>query len=245
RAGENSSRRPYVKYANDGRGRFDLFYTDGHPRDVKNNSVYHLYYEAGAFRKSDGTVIRTLDDVMAGKSLLPEDGTLIFDGGGADGRGWVWDLEYDQAGRPWGAFISSPSGDIGTDMRYWTCRYVDGAWQVEQIAFAGSNLYPDEQHYAGGIALDPRHDDHVVVSADVDPATNEPLPGRVYQLFRGEKLDGKWAWTQLTFDPVDNQLRPVLIRGDRQALVWFAGEYVWFGDYRTKVMLSLGLDVPA
>ncbi|MBB6429237.1 glycoside hydrolase family 88 protein [Algisphaera agarilytica] len=240
-AGENSNQRPYVKYVHNGKDRFDLLYTDGHPRDLKANNVYHLYYFDGAFRRSDGTVIRTMDQIVAGDSLAAEEGTLVFDGSGASGRGWVWDLEYDRAGQPYGAFISSPSGDIGTDMRYWTARLIDGEWQTEEIAFAGSNLYPKEQHYAGGIALDPHDDQRVVVSADVHPATNEPLPGRVYQLFKGTKSEnGDWDWEQLTFDPVNHQLRPVLVRDRPETLVWFAGEYATYADYRCKVMASFG-----
>ncbi|MEM1110150.1 MAG: glycoside hydrolase family 88 protein [Planctomycetota bacterium] len=239
-AGEDSNQRPYVKYADNGKDRFDLLYTDGHPRNSKDNNVYHLYYQDGAFRKTDGTIILTLDEVLAGETMTPEEGTLVFDGGTENGRGWVWDLEYDQAGQPYGAFIASPSGDIGTDMRYWTGRVVDGKWKAEEIAFAGSNLYPEEQHYAGGIALDPHDDSRIVVSADVNPKTNEPLPDRVYQLFSGKRADdgSGWEWEQLTFDPVNNQLRPVLVRDRPETLVWFAGEYVWYGDYRSKVMVS-------
>ncbi|HOB32476.1 MAG TPA: BNR-4 repeat-containing protein, partial [Verrucomicrobiota bacterium] len=52
----SGSVRPYVKIASDGRRRIDFLYTDGHPRDV-TNSLYHLYYESGVFRKTDGTAV--------------------------------------------------------------------------------------------------------------------------------------------------------------------------------------------
>ncbi|MEM6391252.1 MAG: glycoside hydrolase family 88 protein [Planctomycetota bacterium] len=241
RAGTNSNRRPYVKYADNGKDRIDIFYNDGHPRDVKNNHVYHAYYKSGVFYKTDGTPIKSMEELRE-SPLVPEDGTRLFDGGTDAGRGWVWDLELSSAGNPQAAFISSPSGEIGTDMRYWVATWNEDAWYVEEIGFAGSNLYPKEQHYAGGIALDPFNPDRVVVSADVHPGTGEPLPQRIYQLFKGTRsADSGWAWEQLTFDPVNNQLRPFLLRDRPNTLVWFAGEYNTYTNYRTKILVSLGL----
>lgn len=237
RVGEGSQR-PYIKYSSNGKDRIDLLYTDGHPRGCKQNNVYHMYYKDGAFRTSDGTVIRTMAELQ-GNPMKPQDGTLVFDGSTSSGRGWVWDLEYDQNGQPFGAFISSPSGNMGTDMRYWTARRVDGKWTAEQVAFAGSNLYPKEQHYAGGIALNPANDQEVVISADVNPQTGKPLPKRIYQLFKGTKnLDG-WTWEQLTHDPVNNHLRPVIVRGKQNALFWFSGQYRAYTDYDCSIMMSL------
>ncbi|VGO19185.1 glycoside hydrolase family 88 protein [Pontiella sulfatireligans] len=231
------SARPYIKYVSNGKDRIDLFYTDGHPRDCKQNNVYHMYYKDGAFRKSDGTEIRNLHELQD-KPMEPQDGTLVFDGSTPNGRGWVWDLEYDQTGQPFGAFISSPSGDMGTDMRYWTARLENGQWACEQIAFAGSNLYPKEQHYAGGVALHPQNDQQVVISADVNPKTGKPLPKRIYQLFKGTRSNGVWKWEQLTHDPVNNHLRPVIVRGKENALFWFAGDYTRYQEYDCQIMAS-------
>lgn len=237
RVGEGSAR-PYIKYVSNGRDRIDLFYTDGHPRDSKQNNVYHLFYKDGAFHKTDGSVIRTVEELKT-KPMLPQDGTLVFDGSTPNGRGWVWDMEYDQNGQPFGAFISSPSGQMGSDMRYWTARISDGQWSCEQIAFAGSNLYRKEEHYAGGIALDPQNDQQVVISADVEPATGKPLPQGIYQLFKGTRENGHWKWEQLTHDPVNNQLRPVIVRGKENAVFWFAGEYIRYQEYDCQIMMSL------
>src|ERR1051325_2807624 len=51
------STRPYVKYASDSTNRIDFLYTDGHPREVVTNSLYHMFYQGGAFYKTDGTFI--------------------------------------------------------------------------------------------------------------------------------------------------------------------------------------------
>ena len=175
-SGTKGNQRPHVKYVSDGEDRIDLFYTDGHPRDSKQNNVYHIYYRKGAFHDSNGKVLRTLEN-LTGNPIKVEEGTLVFDGSASHGRGWVWDLEYDQQGRPYGAFISSPSGDIGTDIRYWAARFDGSVWSTEEIAYAGSNLYLEEQHYAGGIALDPFDAQRVVISADVHPKNRRAAAG--------------------------------------------------------------------
>ena len=229
--------RPYIKYASNGKDRIDLFYTDGHPRNVKQNNVYHIFYKDGAFRKSDGSVVRTLDALKT-NPMTPEEGTLVFSGATDKGRGWVWDLEYDQNSQPYGAFISSPSGQMGTDMRYWTASYKNGKWSTEEIAFAGSNLYPKEEHYAGGIALNPSNSNEVVISADVNPKTGEALPKRFYQLFKGTRGENGWNWTQLTHDPLNSHLRPTIVRGKNNALFWFAGEYKRYQEYDCEVLMS-------
>lgn len=236
-SGENSSKRPYVKYVSNGKDRIDMIYTEGHPRDIKNNNIYHIYYQKGAFYNSKGKRLRTMKQ-LANKPILPEEGTLIFDGSTESGRGWVHDLEYDEKGQPFAAFISSPSGDIGTDMRYWTAKLEGKKWQIEEIAFAGSNLYPREQHYAGGIALQPNNSKELVISADVNPSTGKALAKRKYQLFKGTKTNGEWQWKQLTFDPVFDHLRPIITRGEKNALFWFTGDYRTYKDYETDVMMS-------
>ncbi|WNJ17562.1 glycoside hydrolase family 88 protein [Pontibacter sp. G13] len=236
-AGTKSNKRPYVKYISNGKDRIDFLYTDGHPRQMKQNNVYHFYYSKGAFYTSKGTLIRTMEALKT-DPIRPEEGTMIFDGSTDSGRGWVHDLEYDEEGNPHAAFISSPSGDMGTDMRYWTATFNGRKWKKEEIGFAGSNLYPKEQHYAGGIALYPANGNTVIISADVHPSTGEPLPKRRYQLFKGVKKGKSWNWEQLTFDPVFDHLRPVIVRGERNALFWFTGDYRTFLNYHTDVMMS-------
>jgi len=236
-SGSDSNRRPYVKYVSNGKDRIDFLYTDGHPRDVKQNNVYHFYYKKGVFCTSNGKKIRTMAELKK-KPIKPEEGTLVFDGSTPSGRGWVYDLEYDENGYPHAAFVSAPSGDIGSDMRYWNATFDGKKWTKEEIAFAGSNLYPLEQHYAGGFALYPGKANEVVISANVYPQTGKQLPNNKYQLFKGIKEGNNWTWTQLTFDPVFDHLRPVIVRGEKNALFWFTGDYHSFLDYHTDIMMS-------
>ncbi|MDQ8201439.1 glycoside hydrolase family 88 protein [Pelagicoccus sp. SDUM812003] len=240
KADEDSGQRPYVRYASNGAGRIDFFYTDGHLRRSPRNSIYHLYYEEGRFCTSTGVVLRTLETIRD-KPIDLEEGTLVFDCGTPHGRGWVWDLEYDSAGQPWGAFISVPSGQVGTGLRYCDARFaLEKGWQVEEIAYAGSNLYPAEEHCTGGITLDPQNENQVVISTNVSPDSGKALPQGIYQLFKGTRDSEGWKWEQLTHDPRCDQLRPVIVRGYPEALFWLAGDYRSYRDFDCSIQATIG-----
>jgi hypothetical protein len=234
------STRPYVKYVGNGKDRIDLLYTDGHPRDVPKNNVYHLYYSNGGFHKSDGTLIRTLEEVKT-NPLVPADGTRVYDGNSASGRGWVWDLEYDAQGCPVAAYISSPDGADGNDLRYrygrWNGR--SKTWIEGQIAYAGTHIYVPENHYAGGISLDPADANTVYISANADPATGKRNTTGHYQIFRGTKKGGAdWQWTQLTSDTDTDNLRPIVPRnhGFKTCVIWLQGSYRAYTNYSTRIV---------
>lgn len=235
--------RPYVKYADNGKDRIDFIYTDGHPREETNNNIYHMYYQGGAFHRSDGSVVRTLEETRK-QPLRPADGTRVYDGAGPLGRGWVHDLEYGAAGTPVAAFISSPDGDEGSDLRYWISRWNKRtlSWETQAIAYAGSHLYSRERHYAGGIALDPENERVVYISANVDPATGQPNGTGRYQIYRGvaqEEAGSRFTWEQLTFDVQADNLRPFVPRQhgrkDAPCVMWMRGDYRSYTDYRTDI----------
>lgn len=232
--------RPYVKYADNGKNRIDILYTDGHPRNEPTNNVYHMYYKNGSFYKSDGTLIKTMEQVKE-DPMVPADGTLIYDGS-TDGRGWVWDVEYDQNGDPVGVFINSADHARGNDLRYRYARWdaKNKQWHQQQIAFAGTHLYMPENHYAGGIAIDPDDTNIVYISCDVDPTTGQANETGRYQIYQGQTPDNgeSWKWKQLTFDTQVDNLRPVVPRhhGQKICVIWFQGEYKTYTNYQTRIV---------
>lgn len=234
----NDRTRPYVKYANNGKDRIDLIFTDAHPRKDPRNNVYHIYYQNEAFHKSDGTLIRSLQAVKE-QPLLPSDATLIYSGSEA-GRGWVWDLEYDESGHPVAAFINSVDHEIGNDLRYRIARWdsVSKTWNQSQIAYAGTHLYDREEHYAGGIAIDPQNTRQIYLSADVDPETGRANDTGRYQIYRGVHESGAWRFEQLTHDAQVDNIRPVVPRGHdfEQMALWLQGRYTHYEDYQTAVV---------
>lgn len=233
--------RPYVKYVSNGRDRIDFLFTDGHPRNEPTNNIYHMYYTGGNLYRSDGTLIRSLAEVKSGHPVLPSEATQVYDGR-TEGRGWVWDLEYDQAGNPVAAYINSADGDLGKDLRYRYARWDAAAkhWREQQIAYAGEHLYVPENHYAGGISIDPNDANTVYISTAVNPQTGQPGDTGRRQIFRGHTADGgvMWKWEQLTFDAAADNLRPFVPRQTTlpTCVLWFRGQYTTYLNYDTDIV---------
>ena len=233
--------RPYVKYADNGKDRIDILFTDGHPRDNAANNIYHMYYLTGNLHRSDGSLIRSMADIMAGSPVLPSEATLVYDGKSA-GRGWVWDMAYGPDGSPVAVFINSTDGDEGSDLRFRYARWdaTSNSWIQQQIAHAGRHLYVPENHYSGGIAIDPNNVNQVYISTEVDPATGKPGETGRKQIFRGTASDhgAKWTWQQLTFDPAADNLRPYLPRQKEFAncVLWMRGRYDSYINYDTDIV---------
>jgi rhamnogalacturonyl hydrolase YesR len=233
--------RPYVKYVGNDRDRIDLVYTDGHPRREPRNNVYHLAYEGGAFHDSAGRMVREMGDLKA-DPIRPTEGTLIYDGSGPMGRAWTHDFAAYPDGTLMAAFITSPDGAEGGDLRYWVATRKPGSteWENRQIAHAGSYLYTRERHYAGGITLDPEQPGVVYISANVDPHDGTANSTGRYQLHRATlpaDAEEPIAWQQLTFDPDRDNIRPFvpLDHGREACVLWVHGNYRSYLIYDTDI----------
>jgi hypothetical protein len=228
---------PYLKYALGGGDTVHFVATDDHPRNY-DNSIYHGYLKAGDLHLSDGTSLGQLSTSVETR-IAAWDLTRVFQGG-PDSVGWVIDLELDGDGRPYLVFSVQkdgkglPAGRGGMDHRFGYGRWDGSAWQVQEMAFAGTRLYPGEDDYTGLAALDPNDPNVVYISTDADPATGVPLlsaaDGRRHrELYRGTRRDSgrSWSWEPITANSNVDNLRPVVPKwaDARTALVWMRGSY--------------------
>ena len=114
------------------------------------------------------------------------------------------------------------------------------SWKQQEIGHAGRHLYVPENHYAGGIAIDPNNINQVYLSTEVDPATGKPGETGRTQIFRGTTSDqgAKWTWQQLTFDPASDNIRPYLPRQKHfsNCILWMRGRYDTYIDYDTDIV---------
>jgi len=263
----SGSTRPYPRYTSNGTDRIDLIYTDGHPRDV-DNSVYHLYYQNGNLRKTDGTLIDTLANIPLDHDG-GERGSVIYQYSNAvwgaedgpddwipTGRGWTWDVHYGSGGNPVCVFQVQKDNVTGSGWNhdriyYYYARWTGTEWERHFIAHAGRPLYSAEDDYGGGMCLDPEDPRIVYISTnaanpfaltDID---NVPLrPNERYEIYRGFTADGgkTFEWTPVTESSAADNLRPIVpMNHDRsEFLVWFHGTYTSYTSYSTKVLARIG-----
>lgn len=207
---------PYVKVVQNGTDRIDFFLTDGHPEFTATNSIYHCYYQGGAFRKTDGTTV-TLP-INPAVEL-----TQVYSG--ATNRAWIWDAAINGSGEPVCVFAVFNST---TDHRYRFAKLTAGSWGTAEICTAGRYLYAGQAYYSGGIAIDPDDVDTVFASRFVDG---------VPQIFR-HTFSGTWsAGTRITGEA--RAFRPYVVRNAsaEPRLLYLKGEYTSFTDYNTTVEL--------
>jgi hypothetical protein len=260
--------RPYPRYCSNGSDRIDLIYTDGHPRDV-NNSIYHLYYRAGAFHRTDGTLVDTVANLpldheggQRGAVIYPYSSAAWGPGQGPDdwipgARGWTWDVHYGADGHPVCVFQVQTGTDAtwaSSRIYYYHARWTGSAWERKFIAQGGRGIYAAESDYGGGMCIDPQHPNVIYLSSNAaDPfalgdVANVPLkPDARYELYRGVTTDGgqTFTWEPLTHDSARDNLRPIVPEGhgyDR-ALLWFHGTYASYTNFDTRVLALLENDL--
>lgn len=241
-----TGQRPYVKYASDGATIIHIAFTDGHPRNEAENSIYYMRYSKGAFLKADGTLIRKLADVAA-NPIEPSEADRVYDGKSA-GRAWIWDVAFDAKGAPILVHSVCPAEN---DHRYWYARWNGKSWDDALLAKAGgwfpqtpAGKIEPEPHYSGGIILDP-----------VDPSIvylSRPSPKGVFEIEKWSTGDGgkTWASLAITSGSAKGSARPILphpMLGQRPArrfLFWMHGDYVHYTNYATGIRYHAWTETP-
>jgi hypothetical protein len=243
--------RPYLAAASDG-ARLHLLACDGNPTEYRGNRVGYATVQPDlSIRDNAGRKIG-----MVGASP-PTVGALtrLFDGvAGADEAGdtdgWLCDVKLIE-GRPTALLsVRDPWPPDAAAVGSWRHRYLwarqrgTGAWTVEHLAWAGSELYLRQPDYSGLAALDPTNAQRTVISTDVHPLDGTPLvsnaDGLVHrELWEGFRVgEGEWTWTPLTEHSAHDHLRPVIAsNGTRKALAWMQGSYRSWTDWSTQIMV--------
>jgi hypothetical protein len=227
---EDRAIRPYTKITSDGEAAIHIAFTDGHPRDEPQNSIYYLRYEGGRFYRANGTLVGRSDDLP----VQHRDSDVVYDGRLTGVRAWVWDIAVDEEGRPAIAYTRLPAE---SDHRYHYARWNGDAWQDVEVT-PGGGWFPQtaegeqerEPHYSGGMALD-----------HADPSTlyvSRPVNGE-FEIERWHTSDGGESWTSepVTRDSVQPQVRPVVPRGG-DGVMWMSGLYEHYTRYRTGIMFA-------
>lgn len=243
--------RAYLRYASDGKSRIHFITTEEHPRH-HNNSIYHGYYEGGNLYRSDGTLVGPISRT-ANSPFKPTDFTMVYDGDVSTRSdvAWTSDIKLNAQGYPYIVFSVTKDpitrGETrntslgGLDHRYHYASWDGANWYEQEIAFAGSRLYPGENEYTGLISLHPTNPKVVYLSADVDPTNGKALEvagQRRYEIFRGERTatTNAWTWTPITYQSAMDNIRPIVLAdAEKEVVLWLSGRYTTYKDYQLEV----------
>jgi hypothetical protein len=243
--------RPYVLAASDG-GRLHLLVSDGNPTERRGTSIFSATIDAaGVITTGNGRPVGAVG------ATAPHVGTLTRVIGGEVGAdeahdtdAWLVDLRIHR-GRPHAILSVRDPRPPGEGVGVWRHRYLRvhadarGQWQVEHLAWAGSELYANQPDYTGLATLDPTDPDRVVTSSDVHPATGAVLRSNAdgqphHELHEGRRAsDGSWSWTALTADSIEDHLRPILVDrpGHAPVLAWMRGSYRSWRGFATAIVV--------
>jgi hypothetical protein len=245
---------PYTKYASNGKDTIHFVATEDHPRNY-DNSLYHGMVRGGQILGSDGTKLASLAQ-GTNATLKAWELTRVYQGGPTN-VAWMCDLALDAAERPVVLFTTQrdgkglPMGSGGLDHRFHYGLWDGSHWQVHEIAYAGTRLYPGEDDYTGLGSIDPKHPDIVYISTDANPSTGAPLISKAnfrrhHELFRGVTTDSgaTWNWVPITRNSTTDNLRPLVPSWNdsagRTVVIWMRGAYrVNRGEWGTEVWCTL------
>jgi putative BNR repeat neuraminidase len=248
--------RPYIKYATNGVDTISFAFTDGHPREVANNSVYAAVYRKGVLRAPDGTRLSVIDATAEGDETTADaglplgpahtnwlrpstahpqgNGGLVYDGSGPGGVGWVEAMALSPQNVP--VIVYSTYADP-TDAIYRYARWNGSGWTDSAITDAGGKITTGEAEpqYSGGADLDHNDPSTVYLSRETYPGSEQ------WELEVWTTGDGGATFAshhEITSDSVLKNVRPVVPWGSpgEIKLLWMVGSYdIWNGGYRTQL----------
>ncbi|NND08840.1 MAG: hypothetical protein HKN87_20910 [Saprospiraceae bacterium] len=231
----DSNNRPYVKYASDNVKRIHLVFTTGHPLIEPENAVYHCYYEADAFWRSDGSKICSVEDLP----FEPKEATLVYHPKGDSGRAWLADMAIDEHGQPVILYTRHPT-EIDHRYRYAWFDDVKKQWRDYEICKAGKwfpqtqpNTQERELHYHGNLTIHPDNPKLIYVSRQIE--------GRFEIEKRTTNDRGKtWFVEPITTHSEYDQVRPYIPRNskkeDATMVLWMENKkYIHYTDYDTRI----------
>ncbi len=235
-------RRPYVKVSSDGDKRIHFAFTDGHPRNEPQNSIYYMYYEAGALFKANGEKIANMGD-----EIRPRQADCVYDAVLSNEKAWIWDIASDNEGNPVLGYARFPDDNHHI---YSYASWNGKEWSNTDLVDAGG-WFPKtpegaterEPNYSGGISIDHENPDIVYLSVNRDS---------VFEIEKwSTKNKGKsWVVSPVTKASSKDNIRPVAVRNAGQEnplqLLWMCNtHYRHYTDYQASVQMDISVEPAA
>ncbi len=225
------NRIPYLKIVSDNKSKIHFLFTDGHPK-LDLSSVYHMYYEKGAFHQTNGETIAAFTEIPLDMQNINE----VYDSDKHHVKSWIWDIALDKQGHPVVAYARYPSTN---EHRYHYANWDGEKWLDQELVNAGGYITKPEkngkvleEHYSGGIVLDHSNPSNVFISRQVNG---------VFEIEQWRLKKGKWENKRLTSNSVANNVRPYVIDGypgKEPIVLWMNGTYEHFTRFKTDLLIN-------
>ena len=234
--GADAHNRPYVKASCDDGKTIHIAFTTGHPRNEARNNIYYCSFNGRTFRRADGSVIGTTDDLP----LAPAKCDIVHDGPRLGVRAWIWDVAGDENGRPVAVYAQLPEESRHV---YYRAEWNGTAWVTRPIVDGGAwfphtpeGKHEPEPHYSGGVVLDHTNPSVAYLA--------RPQLG-VFEIERWELSSGDWTRTPITTGSRYDNVRPVVVRNtaaDGPHVLWMYVDRRY--EHYTRYACSLRMDRP-
>ncbi len=226
-------RRPYMKVESNGKNKIMFAFTDGHPNNEKENSIYYMYYKRGSFYNVMGEKIGE----PGNDPVSPRKASVVYDATITKQKAWIWDIAMDDHENPVLVYVKFPDN---MNHVYCYAKWTGKKWVKSDLINSGS-WFPDdekkrEQNYSGGLVIDHENPGILYLSVKRDSK---------YEIEKWETKNGlRWRVEAITKNSDKDNVRPFCIRNavkdNPLQLLWMEDVfYVHYTDYLSSVKMNL------
>lgn len=221
----------YLKVSTDNKSRIDVLFTDGHPK-IGAASVYHMYYENGAFHNTNGKPLGSFSQVPLALNQIQK----VYDVEKTKVKAWIWDIALDKKRRPVVAYSQYPSVN---DHIYHYARWDGKKWiDYELLNSGGYITSPEpsgkvlEEHYSGGIVLDHENPEQVYLSRKVKD---------IFEIEHWKLNRNTWTSAKITENSLTDNVRPYVLAHypkKNPPVFWMSGTYEHYIRFKTDLRVN-------
>ena len=229
-------RRPYLKITTNGKNKIAFAFTDGHPRDENENSIYYMYYKDGALYNAEDNKIGILGE----EPVAPSQASIVYDASVAKVKAWIWDVAFDEDENPVLVYAKFPDDK---NHIYSYAKWNGDKWVTSDLINSGT-WFPEtekgtverEPNYSGGIVIDHENTDVVYLSANRDS---------VFEIEKWTNKEGNsWKAEAVTKGSSKNNIRPYAVLNAEEdnplQLLWMQNtKYIHYTDYFTSIKMNI------
>ena len=225
-------RRPYMKVETNGRDKILFAFTDGHPNNEKENSIYFMYYKGGSLYNAEGEKIGELGD----EPVNPRQASVVYDAVITKQKAWIWDIAMDDHENPILVYVRFPDN---SNHIYSYAKWDGNKWRTYDLINSGSAFPEDrvrEQNYSGGLVLDHENPNILYLSVRRDSK---------FEIEKWITRNGlRWKAEAITISSDKDNVRPFSVRNAGKnnplQLLWMQNtQYVHYTTYLSSIKMNI------